>query len=239
MEHQTVLWVEDSREVNRTDQENALRAGFKVLQKRNLDVWENHLTHLDDFAAVVFVVTNANSERVFRNIKAINDYKMVVGHLRPIIAVIPPSRFPARATVDFSLLGCCVLPNLREDQVFAFLQVLIATQSVIDKRGTPIWQPALTGHPIVIGPRGLHAELRLKGLQQKVWSILAEQCGRIVFTDELAEDVGCDPGQVRVHVERIRNKFADCAQQVGLAVNRDEFIETMIGGYRLNAQIKD
>jgi energy-coupling factor transporter ATP-binding protein EcfA2 len=239
MEYKTVLWVEDAQEVNQTDQANALSAGFKVLQKRNLDVWENCMEHLDDFVAVVFVAANANSERVFRNIKAINDHRMVAGQLRPVIVVVPLPSLPARAKVDFSLLACCVLPNLRREQVFSFLEVLIATQAVIDKRGTLIWQPALTGHPIVIGPRGLHKELRLKGLQQKIWSMLAKQCGRIAFTDELAEEAGCDQSQIRIHIERIRDKFAECAQQVGLAVEREDFIETMSGGYRLNAQIKE
>lgn len=233
----TVLWVEDSSEINQRNQENALTAGFSVLQKRNLDVWVDHLDHLQDYVAVVFVVTRANSDRVFRNIKAINDHKMDEGRSKPIIAVIPPPSFPTRANVDFSLLGCSVLPNLRADQVFPFLRVLVATQRVIDKRGTAIWQPLLTGHPIIVGLRGLPGELKLKGLQAKVWSVLVEECGRIVFTDDIAEAVNCDPAQIRVHVDRIRQKFAEIATEIGLPVQAEEFIETVSGGYRLNAVI--
>jgi hypothetical protein len=235
----TVLWIEDAREFNEKDRGNARTAGFNILQKRNLDLWENHLAHLDDFVAIVFIVTRANSPRVFRNIKSINDYKMASGHLRPLIAVVPPLSFPASAQADFSLLGCCVMPNLQADQVFSFLQVLIAAQVAIDRRGVAIWQPFMTGHPTVVGPSALHAELRLKGAQRKIWSALTDRCNQIVFTDDLAEAAGCNSHQVRVHIERIRDKFVACAQRVKLGVNREEFIETLDGGYRLNAQIHE
>jgi hypothetical protein len=97
----------------------------------------------------------------------------------------------------------------------------------------------MTGHPIVVGPRALHAELRLKGLQRRIWSALRKQCGRIVFTDDLAEAARCEPDQVRVHIDRIRDKFVLCAQKVELAIDPEEFIETLDGGYRLNAQIHE
>jgi hypothetical protein len=239
MEHGTILWVEDSRELNQKDQENARSVGFNVFQKRNLELWQNYLDHLDDFVAVIFVVTRANCGKVFRNLKAINDYKMVSGHLRPIIVVIPPPSFSARAKADFSLLGCCVLPNLRPDQVFSFLEVLVVAHTAIDRHGAPIWQPNLTGHPIVVGPTGIPAELRLEGHQRKIWATLKKQCGQIVFPEDLAKEAGCDSNQIRVHIDRIRAKFAACAQKVELAMDPEEFIETLDGGYRLNAQIQE
>jgi hypothetical protein len=239
MKRETVLWIEDVGEFNERDREHARLAGFTVLQKRNLDLWDNHVAHLDDFVAVAFITTKDNSPRVFRNIKTINDFRMVSGHLRPILAVVPPSSFPACAQADFSPLGCCVLPNLRADQVFSFLQVLVAAQAAIDRQGVSIWQPPITGHPIVVGPNALNAELRLKGLQRKMWSALSGRCGQIVFTDDLAEEAGCTSDQVRVHIERIRDKFVACAQKVVLGVDRDEFIETLDGGYRLNAQVRE
>lgn len=234
-----VLWVEDARALDPLEHQNAAKKNFEVIQKRNLDVWENFLDHLEIFVAVVFVVTEENITRVFRNITSINDYRMSSGQRLPLMLAILPASLLERSSIGFAKHACGVLPKLAPKDVFPFLRTLLDIQGDFEKHGTILWRPSLTGHPIIFGPMGLSMELSLSQLERRVWRELQENYRKIVFMDDIAVAAGCKPDEVRVCIQRIRRKFAQCAHKIGLPIAENEFIETIDGGYRLNATIRE
>lgn len=233
-----LIWVEDARDLDPLEHQNATRKGFEVVHKRNLDLWQFE-PHLRNFVAVVFVVTEANSRRVFENIKSINDYRMSTGQPFPLMLAILPASLLERSSIDFQKHGCGVLPKLAPKDVFPFLRALVDIQASIEKHGVIVWRPSLTGKPIIFGLMGLSMELNLSPLERQVWQVLQENSRKIVFIDDIAVAVGCKPAEVRVCVQRIRTKYDECAQGIALAVSGKEFIETIDGGYRLNAAIRE
>lgn len=237
MKDDRVLWVEDAGELDQRDHTNALSAGFNIMHRRNLDRWANHLDHLSDFVAVVFIATMMNLKHVFANLKAINDFRMTSAHQLPTVAVFPPPDLPKTIYKDFLKYGCVVLSHIARDEVFGVLRCIRDNQAAIDDQGPLVWLRPFAGHPMIFGPTG-NDELKLKGMTRKIWEILCEHCGEVGFTDDIAEEAGCKREEVKEYIKRIRLRFAYCAGPIGLANDPKEFIETLSGGYRLNAVLR-
>jgi hypothetical protein len=235
---QRVLWVEDARELDPLEHQNAARKNFEVVHKRNLEIW-NFWPHLADFVAVVFAVTLESSDRVFRNIQSINDHKISSGDRLPLMLAILPASLLERSSIHFQKHGCGVLPKLAPKDVFPFLRALVDIQDHIEKHGVIVWRPSLIGNPIVFGLMGLSMELSLSQLERRIWRALQENSRKIVFMEDIASAAGCKQEEVRVCIQRIRSKFDQCARKIALPVAGNEFIETIDGGYRLNATIRE
>jgi hypothetical protein len=238
MKDERVLWIEDAGELNEKDRTSALSAGFDVMQKRNLDLWANYLDHLSDFAAVVLIVTRANLKQSFANLKTINDFRMSSARQLPTVVIFPPPDLPKTVHKDFLKYGCAVLSHIARDEVFKVLRCIRDNQTAIDDEGPLVWLRPFAGHPMIFGPTGNYRELKPKGMERKIWEILCEHCGEIVFTDDIAEEAGCKREEVKEYIKRIRLRFAYCSGCIGLTSDPKEFIETLPGGYRLNAVLR-
>lgn len=168
MDDEQVLWVEDAGELSQQDHANALGAGFNVLQRRNLDRWANHLDHLSDFGAVVFIITMMNLKQVFVNLKAINDFRMTSVHQLPTVVIFPPPDLPSTIYKDFLKYGCAVLSHIARDEVFKVLRCIRDNQTAIDDQGPLVWLRPFAGHPMIFGPTG-NRELKFNGMERKIW----------------------------------------------------------------------
>lgn len=230
----TLLWVEDARALNEQHLEDAKKEGFKVVHKRNLELWENFPEHLNDFASVVFKVTNHNYDRVIRSVLCINDHKQVSPYRRPFVAVIPPPGIPGART-HFESLGCAVLKDFATEHIFPEVRRLLVEQAEQDMNGRVLitW-PSISGHPVV-WKNGINGEIEIENLlERKILRHLAEHHGEIMYPDDIAEAVGCERSEVKVYISRIRMRFTR-SKPKGLRMGGDQFIATIDGGYRLNA----
>jgi hypothetical protein len=235
-QRRTVLFVDDSRFPNERDRVNARKLGFEVRPVMNLDIWESFPNHIHDFGKIVFKISRSNIERVLRNIRLINDAKISEGVFLPHVVVIPAFNLPKSCAADFGMLGCSVLPSVPPAQLFELFSYWEALCERLEARGLSIWVPRNTGLPVLVGQNGLVAEVDFGGRLQKLFDLLLANAPGVAYVEDLASQIGCSMEEVKVYVQRLRQKVGSLLIDLGVHLPVNQVIQTLPGGYRLHAR---